>query len=196
MIWSVFTLLVSAHAYDYDFSDQAQKRKVIVPMTACGLSIGDYRGLFLKLYDPGERARSCAEVNKLLKEFTLATYKPGKRVTGEIGSVSIGEKIPEQCNIELNMVDGKPVGTPYGNKVLCDAIRHEGHIVISGKKQHKKSKSKEDKRPYVIAISQYGSPNGTGQSFDSKQLCEKARDKLRKENKSLDYGYECVLKKF
>ncbi len=181
--------IVQAKDYTVDASDQSKKTAFSIYMTICHATFGTHHGLYIKSYQGNVRHETCVELAPLFEHVVINPYSASKRKSGNAGSVGFG-KIPNQCHIELDNVNGKLTGTPYGDKSVCAGIRSEGTIVL---KKNEKQKE-EPKVPHIIKILKYGSPHGSGRSFPSQSECEEEKVKLSKANAGLDYSYKCVKK--
>ena len=171
----------------------AKKKSFTIDMVVCGATFGTRHGLYIKQFKGKESHKTCTELAPLLNHLIVKPYGGEKRISGTDGSLGFG-KIPNQCYIELNTVNGEMVGTPYGNKAECAGIRSEGTIVLEKEKKQTPKKKKVVDAPYVMKILKYGSPHGIGQTFLSKSQCDVAQVRLSKENAGLDYTYKCAEK--
>ena len=180
---------MQAKDYTVDATDQSQPKKLSIHMIVCHATFGTHHGLYIKSYEENEKHRTCKELAPQFKHVTINPYSSSKRKSGNAGSIGFGKK-PHQCYIELSNINGKLIGTPYGDKAVCSGIRSEGTIVL----EKNKKKKEEPKVPHIVKIFKYGSPHATGQSFPSSSQCEEERARLSKANAGLDYSYKCVKK--
>ena len=190
MLMMIMSMVLAKEPIDYakyDVSDQSKKTAFSIYMTICHATFDAHHGLYIKSYQGNVRHESCEELAPRFKHLIIKPYAGEERISGAEGSMGFG-KIPNQCYIELDVVNGEMVGTPYGNKAECSGIRSNGTVVL------KKPKKKIVDAPYVMQISKYGSPHGIGQTFLSKSQCDVAQVRLSKENAGLDYSYKCTKK--
>ncbi len=136
-IISILLLLVSLiPAKDYidmyanDASDQSKKKIISVKLTVCGVSFGTHHGLYIKTYQRNEKYRTCEELAPLFGHVTISPYSTNKKKSGNDGSIGFGKK-PHQCHVELDNVNGKLTGIPYGDKAVCSGINPKKSILQS-----------------------------------------------------------------
>ena len=198
-VWVLFILpfmLLATNYNDmskYDVSDTAKKKSFSIDMIICSATFGTHHGLYIRQYKGDEKHKTCVEFSPRFKHLIIKPYAGEKRISGAEGSMGFG-KIPNQCYIELSVVNGQMTGTPYGNKGECAGIRSDGTVVLEKPKKQTPKKKKVVDAPYVMQILKYGSSHGIGQSFPSKSQCDVAQVRLSKENAGLDYTYKCVKK--
>ncbi len=184
---------MQAKDYTVDATDQSKPIKLSIHMTICHAIFGTHHGLYIKSYRGNKKHRTCEELAPQFEHVTINPYRTSKRKSGNAGSIGFGKK-PQQCHLELDNVNGKVTGTPYGDKGVCSGIRSEGTIVLEKNEKQKPQKKEESAVSYVLKILKYGSPHGTGRSFTSQSQCKKEQARLSKVNAGLDYSYKCVKK--
>ena len=192
MLMMVMSMVLAKEPIDYakyDATDQSKPIKLSIHMTICHAVFGTHHGLYIKSYRGNEKHRTCEELASQFEHVTINPYSTSKRKSGNAGSVGFGKR-PQHCHLELNNINGKVAGTPYGDKGVCSEIRSEGTIVLVKNEKQKE----EPKVSHIIKILKYGSPHGSGRSFPSQSECEEEKVKLSKANAGLDYSYKCVKK--
>jgi len=98
------------------------QKTIILKSSMCSVTFNGIVGVYTKLHKEGETSISCKQLSSLLSNFTMNRYSHNKIKYNNAGNISFGSRASGQCNIALELDDGKLFGTPYGDKSVCRKV--------------------------------------------------------------------------
>ena len=88
----------------------------------CSVKFNGIAGVYTNLSRESEDHISCQQLSSLFANFIINKYSPTKIKNNNAGTIYFGIKDLGQCNVALELDDGKLVGTPYGDEGVCARV--------------------------------------------------------------------------